>query len=274
MSATPATGHGNVKRRHPSVEIQRRVFGLAGAGPIVEIGLALAGPLSLAVLLWGRLPAIAYAVVVICATPAALALLALRTRPRWAAQDVATWLGQADSDEWRADGLGKMARTPNQANAWLAANPEGTVPQRWRAGLMLAVGRVGEARAAIAAMPATTPHEISRRLEVELAADAYEGRGLDVASADAALEADPERSPAERAARRACHAALVSIARGGDGVAELAAAAPAIGRLEGSAARRVLVLRFVYAVAAAVWGAWLIVCALIALATAGGVVWF
>jgi hypothetical protein len=254
--------------------LNRRAFGVTGSSIRLELIVAVFGPILIALLAWNRLAGLEYAVAVIVPTPLVLALWSLRLRPEWRAQEVLMWLTDFDGERWTAAGLGKQPHSIHQARAWLEARPDGSVPPEWRAGLLLAVGRIDEARAAIAAMPVATPQDVSRRLELQLTADACAGDPIDPSAADAALRSDTARTPTEIAVRLAFNAAMVSIARNGDGIAELAAARPAIGRPPAAMRRNLLFIRLRYALISAGVGVWVIACLLVAMATAGGVVWF
>lgn len=254
--------------------IQQRAFGLGGRESILQLIVAVAGPIALALVFWGRLPAIAYAAVVLMPTPALMAGMAMRLRTRWPAQDVLFWLDESVRSEWSIQDLGKQPRNPSEARAWLAAHPEGIGPQRWRASMLIAAGRPADARAAIAGLPTATAHDRSRRHDLELVADAYEGLPLDATAADAAMTADPDETPVRTAVVRAYHAALVSIADGGDGLSRLASVRPGLGRLSSAVRRRLALVRLQFVIISALIGVWVLACVLVALASSSGLVWF
>jgi hypothetical protein len=72
----------------------------------------------------------------------------------------------------------------------------------------------------------------------------------------------------------AYHAALKAVASGSDGVAQLGEVRPLIGALPPALVRRLWLNRLRYAVVSALAGVWLWTCLVVALGTAGGVVWF
>jgi hypothetical protein len=113
-----------------------------------------------------------------------------------------------------------------------------------------------------------------RRLELELVADAGEGLPIDTTAVEASIREDPGMAPEEVAVRLAYYLALAEIDRGGDGLPPLLAARASLGRLPSDLAWRLWLVRFQYATASFVIGAWLLVTVLVGLATSGGVVWF
>jgi hypothetical protein len=123
-------------------------------------------------------------------------------------------------------------------------------------------------------MPLDTPGARRRRLELELVADAGEGLPLDTTAVEASIREDPDLAPEEVAVHLAYHRALAAVDGGGAGLNQLLAARASLGRLPSDLAWRLWLVRFQYAAASFVIGAWLLVTVLVGLATAGGVVWF
>jgi hypothetical protein len=258
---------------NPYLALRERVFGWGRARVAIPVGVAVVGPVVLASLgLVGHLPGPAFAALVLLPTPLVEALIALRTRGEWAAQEVLGWLDWTTLRDWQERGGGKRPRSPIEARAWLAANETGSVPAIARASILILAFRPAEARDTIAALPVGTAREKRERLELEIDADAFELRPLEFAAADEAIRADGALSPAERAVRLAYHAALAAVAWGGDGLAELGAARPAIDRLPPDLLRRVWLGRLRFAVLAVVLEVWILVAILVALSTASGTV--
>ena len=256
------------------VVLAQRTFGLGGLETSLQLIAAVAGPIVLALVCWGRLPGLLTAAAILVPTPVALATLALRGRRRWPAQEVAALFDDSLHREWLADGIEKIPRNPAEAGTWLAAHPDGTVATYLRANVLLVSGRLEEARAAIAQLPVASARDRRIRTGLELVADAYQGLPIDTTAADAALSADPDLPPAQIAVRLAHNSAVASIDRGGDGQAELAAARSQIGLLSSVVRRRVALLRFRFALISALVGAWVLVSLVVALSTSSGVVWF
>ncbi len=261
-------------RPNPMVVIQRRAFALDGPGPKLQLVVAAAGPIALALLCWERVPPIVFAAAVLIPCPVLMVGLALRLRDRWPSQDVLSWLDESVRADWPTQDLGKQPRNPAEARTWLAAHAEGTAPPYWRATMLIVAGRLDETRATIAGLPTATPRDRSRRQDLELLANAYEGRPIDTAAADAAISSDPEMSQLRIAVSLAYHAALRSTAEGGDGLSQLAAVRPEIGRLSNSVRRRLALVRLRFAIISALIGVWVLVSVLVALASSSGLVWF
>ncbi|MGD0121066.1 MAG: hypothetical protein ABSC46_00715 [Candidatus Limnocylindrales bacterium] len=95
-----------------------------------------------------------------------------------------------------------------------------------------------------------------------------------MASADEAGLDDPAAAPAERPAHFAYRAAVEAVSRGLDGLAVLAAARPDTGRLGPYPTLKLWLIRLRFSIASALFGAWLLAAIAVAMATAGGVVWF
>ena len=259
---------------NPITELQRRAFGLGGTSATIQLVIAVLGPIAVLLLCWGRAHGLVTAALVLIPTPALLALAARRGRARWPAQDVLVWLHRQAAAEWRADTSSRMPRNKFEAGDWLGRHSETDVaPDCWAAALLMA-GRFDEARERIARLPAETPGQLHRRLDLEQAADAAEGRPFDTAAAVAAISSDREASAAQRTADIANHEAIAAVGRGLDGLPILAAARPALGRLPFGLTLQLYSIRFRYAAISALFGAWLLAAILVGLATAGGVVWF
>jgi hypothetical protein len=95
------------------------------------------------------------------------------------------------------------------------------------------------------------------------------------AASDDAAAPDAQAAPSvEQGAALAYRAAVDSTSRGLDGLAALAAARPDAGALSSKQMVRLWLIRLRYAIASAVVGAWVLAAILVAMATAGGVVWF
>ena len=112
-------------------------------------------------------------------------------------------------------------------------------------------------------MPVETPTDRWRRLDLKLAADAYEGRPIDTTTVDASIREDPDQPPQEVAVHLAYHKALVEVDGGRDGLPPLLAARASMGHLTPDLARRLWVARFRYAVVSFLAGAWLLVAILV-----------
>jgi hypothetical protein len=241
----------------------------------VPLALAVIGPPALfAFGLNAGLPGIVLVVLVLIPIPAFEAILALRYRPVWAAQDVYLFLSWRTAQEWSQHVGGTLPTNARQAAAWLDRHPEEDVEPNARASMLLTAGRIADARAIIAGMPARTARERRRRAELSLAADELQGLPLDTAAADEAMRADPGESPEVVAAHLGYHAALKAADEGGDCVSPLLQARPRLGRLTPALLVRIWIWRLIFTVSAAALGAWLIVGLVVGLATSGGVVWF
>jgi hypothetical protein len=261
---------------NPMVALQRCAFGFGGPASTIQIVVAVAGPIVAMLLCSGRVVGAVVVAAVLIPTPALLAVVALRARPRWPAQAVLGWLDREAAVQWQSDTASRMPRSSPQATAWLNGHAEEDVPRDvWVAALLMA-GRVDEARERIGRLPATTPAELHRQCDLLLAADSADGRPIETraAAADEASSADDTASPATRAAHAAYHAAVAVTGRGSDGVGLLIAARPAIGRLPSRLSLQLMVIRFRFVAVSLLFGAWLLVAVLVGLATSGGVVWF
>lgn len=258
---------------NPYLGLRQRVFGWGRAQVAVPVGLAVLGPGVLATAgLAGHLSGAVFVALVLVPTPLLEALLALRARHEWPAQEVLGWIDWTTLEDWGGRTQGRRPRSAVEAEAWLAGHRDVPVPQGLRAGILILAGRLTEAHGVIAALPTATPGERREKLELELDADAFELQPLAIDAADDAVRADAERSSAEIATRLAYHAALAAVARGGDGIVELAAARPAIGRLPAELIRRVWLGRLRFAILAAVLEIWILVAIVVAMSTASGVV--
>ena len=94
------------------------------------------------------------------------------------------------------------------------------------------------------------------------------------ASADEAGLHDPAVRAPVQTARLAYRSAIEAGRRGLDGLAVLTAARPDTGPLGPNRALKLWLIRLRFAIASALFGAWLLGAILVAMATAGGVVWF
>ncbi|HEY5488186.1 MAG TPA: hypothetical protein VIK06_11090 [Candidatus Limnocylindrales bacterium] len=258
---------------NPYLALRQRVFRWGRAQVAVPVAVAVVGPGALAAIgLAVHIPGALLAALVLVPTPILEALLALQARREWTAQEVLGWLDWTTLELWAQRTEGRRPRSAIEAQAWLVGHGEASVPAVLRASMLILAGRLTEARDVIAALPDATPRARRERLELELDADAFGHRSLDVDSVDDAVRADVDQSPAEKAARLAYHAALAAVARGGDGLAELAMARPAIGRLPADLRRRLWLGRLTFAVLALVLEVWILVAILVALSTASGLV--
>jgi len=254
--------------------LRHRAFGFGRADLVIELSLAVAGPIGAFLLCWGRVQAVILVAAVLIPTPALLSLVSFRRRFRWPAQDVLVWMDRLAASEWRERTDSRMPRDPAQAGEWLRCHAESGVPlDSWVSALLLA-GRVEEGRDCIGRLPSGTPRQVHRRLDLELMADAAGGLAVASAAADQAVSCDPTATPAERAAHLAYHASVAAVSRRVDGLPGLAAARPGLGRLGPGLALRLWLIRLRFAALSTLIGAWLLLAVLVGLATAGGVVWF
>lgn len=259
---------------NPMTELQRRAFGLGGTSATIQLVIAVLGPIAAFLVCWGRVSESVLAVAVLIPTPLVLAVHSFRGRSNWSAQDVLGWLDRDAAARWR-DGTGsRMPRNFAQAGAWLLSHEKSAVPGDFWVAALLMAGRDDEALARIARLPAETPTQRHRRLDLQLAADAAVGRPIETASADDAVAADPSATPVERAVHLAYHASVAATSRGTDGLPVIAAARPALGRLPFGLTLQLYSIRLRFAAISALFGAWLLAAILVGLATAGGVVWF
>jgi hypothetical protein len=265
--ASPVAGTNSV------IELQRRAFGFGGAGATILLCIAVLGPIAAFLLCWDRAHGLVVAAAVLVPTPAVLVLQSLRGRANWAAQDVLGWLDRDAAAQWRDATATRVPRNSAQAGVWLASHRESDVPSGvWVTALLMA-GRVDEARGRIARLPAETPAQLHRRLDLQLAADAADGRPIAAASADDAAAADSVAAPVTRAVHLAYHASVAAASHGGDGLPALAAARPALGRLPAGLTLQLYSIRFRFAAISALFGAWLLAAILVGMGTAGGAVW-
>jgi hypothetical protein len=123
-------------------------------------------------------------------------------------------------------------------------------------------------------MPVETPEARRRRLELALVADANEGLPIDTTAVEASIREDPDLAPDDVVVRLAYYRALAEVDGGRDGLPPLLAARASLGRLPTDLAWRLWLVRFQYAAASLLTGAWLLVTVLVGLATSGGAVWF
>jgi hypothetical protein len=260
---------------NPYSVLRHRVFRWERAQVAVPVALAVLGPGILAAVgLAGRVPGAVLVALVLVPTTLMEALLALQVRREWPAQEVLGWIDWTKLRVWLALTVGRRPRSPLEAQQWLVTHGEASVPQGLRAGILILAGRLTEARDVIASLPDATPRERRERLELQVEAEAFGLQPLDIDAADEAIRSDADQSPEEKEARLAYHSALAAVAQGGDGLAELAAARPAIGRLPAELTRRLWLGRLRFAILAAVLEVWILLAILVAMATASGVVLF
>jgi len=111
--ASPA---GNGQRgAHPIAALQRRA-GSGQVGSALELIVAVAGPIGAFLLCWGRVHETILVSAVLIPTPALLALLSLRHRSTWAAQDALVRMDGVAADR-------AVSREPTASFGELAANP-------------------------------------------------------------------------------------------------------------------------------------------------------
>lgn len=262
------------RRADPIVTLQRRAFGLSGSGTGIRLAAAVAGPAAALVLCWDRVQAIVLVAAVLIPMPALLALLALRSRSSWPAQDVLAWMDHVAATDWRTRTGSRMPRNSVLAGEWLRGHAETEVPADVWASALLMAGRLEEARCRIDALPRSTPAQLHRRLDLELAADAAGGRAIEISAVDDAAARDTAADPVAVTVHLAFHASVAAASNGIDGLPILATARPALGRLPAALTLKLGLMRFRPASVSASFGAWLLAATLIGLATAGGVVWF
>ncbi len=273
MSSIETASAETIIRVNPYFALRQRVFRWGRAQLALPFALAAIGPFALAAVgLAGHLPGPILVALVLLPTTLLEALLALQARGEWPAQEVLGWLDWTTLRLWTEQVPGGRPRSPIEATAWLAAHGVGSAPKGPRAGILILAGRLAEAREVIAELPVVTPRERRDKVELELDAAAFGLQPLDVQAADEAVRADVGQSSAERTARLAYHAALAAVAGGGDGLAELAAARPAIGRLPAELSRRLWLGRSRFVVLAVVLEIWILVAIVVAISTASGVV--
>jgi hypothetical protein len=273
MSAIETASADPAPTTNPYFALRQRVFRWGRAQVVLPVAIAVLGPGVLAVVgLAARLPGPVFVALVLVPTPLLEAVLAVRVRREWPAQEVLGWLDWTTLGVWTAIAVGRRPRSPIEAQKWLETHDETTVPRGARAGILILAGRLTEARDAIASLPVATPRERRERLELELEADSFGFHPLSVEAADESIRADADQSRPERTARLAYHLALAAVAKGGDGLAELAAARPAIGLLPAELTRRLWLGRLRFAILAAVLEVWILVAILVALSTSSGVV--
>lgn len=273
MSAIETASPESASTVNPYFVLRQRVFRWGRAQVALPVALAVLGPGVLAAVgLAGRVPGALLVVLVLVPTPLLEAFLALQVRREWPAQEVLGWLDWTTLRVWLGLTVGRRPRSPLEAEQWLVTHGEASVPPGLRAGILILAGRLTEARDLIASLPDATPRERRERLELELDVNAFGLQPLDIDAADEAIRSDADQSPAEKAARLAYHSALVAVAHGGDGLAALGAARPAIDRLPAELIRRLWLGRLRFAILAAVLEVWILVAILVAISTASGVV--
>jgi hypothetical protein len=276
MSLGVGEAHGSsARRRNPYLTLQQEIRGRGTLENRLLFAVALVGPLLfLAIGLLAGMHGAAVALLVLLPTPALGVAVGLGRRAVWPALDVISWLDRQAAADWRREAGGSAPRNASAARAWLEIHPAGSAPEWATATGLILAGRIPAARQAISAMPLDTPGARRRRLELELVADAGEGLPLDTTAVEASIREDPDLAPEDVAVHLAYHRALAAVDGGGAGLNQLLAARASLGRLPSDLARRLWLVRFQYAAASFVIGAWLLVTVLVGLATAGGVVWF
>lgn len=275
MSAAETATAVRIASASPLQILQARVFRRGRAESAVPLLVAIGGPILLLVLgLAVRVSGPGLLAMLLIPTPVIEALIVLRYRNLWPAQEV---LGRVDweaLEEWSEEGGGRHPSNRRQMEEWLNRHPEGSVPATLRARALLMCGRVAEGRRAIANLPVETPQQRHRRADLEFAADVLDGPPIDTTAADLAIKSDLSLSPALAVAHVAYHAALEAVAGGGDGVVQLSDARPLIGEFPPALVRRVWLGRLRFVISSVVFGAWLWACLVVGLGTASGVVWF
>jgi hypothetical protein len=276
MSAGVGEAHGSsARRRNPYLALQQEVRGCGTLESRLLFAVALAGPLLfLAIGLVAGMHGAAVALLVLLPTPALGVALGLSRRAVWPALDVISWLNRQAAADWRRDVGGSAPRNASGARAWLEIHPAGSAPEWARATALVLAGPISAARAAISAMPVDTPGARGRRLELALVADANEGLSIDTTAVEASIREDPDLAPDDVVVRLAYYRALAEVDGGRDGLPPLLAARASLGRLPTDLAWRLWLVRFQYAAASLLVGAWLLVTVLVGLATSGGAVWF
>jgi hypothetical protein len=276
MSAGVGEAHGSsARRRNPYLTLQQEIRGRGTLENRLLFVVALAGPLLfLAIGLLAGTHGAAVALLVLLPTPALGVALGLGRRAVWPALDVISWLDRQAAADWRREVGGSAPRNASGARAWLEIHPAGSAPEWARATALVLAGRIPGARQAISAMALDTLEARRRRLELELVADAVEGLPIDTTAVEASIREDPDLAPEDAAVRLAYYRALAEVDDGRDGLPPLLAVRASLGRLPTDLAWRLWLVRFQYAAASLLIGAWLLVTVLVGLATSGGAVWF
>jgi len=265
----------SARRRNPCLTLKEEIRGRGTLEGRLLFAISLAGPLLLlAIGLLAGMHGAAVALLVLLPTPALGVALGLGRHAVWPALDVLSWLDRQTAADWGREVGGSPPRNASAARAWLEIRPAGSVPEWARAIALVLAGRIPTARQAISAMPVDTPGARRRRLELELVGDAGEGLPIDTTAVEASIREDPDLAPEDVAAHLAYYRALAEVDGGGTGLPQLLAARASLGRLPSDLAWRLWLVRFQYAAASLIVGAWLLVTVLVGLATAGGVVWF
>src|ERR1035437_2575472 len=159
MTANAVTGGSRSPGPNPMAGLQRQAFGFGGTSSNVQLALSVVGPIAAVLLTWGRVHWLGFLAAVLLPTPALLAILALRHRSRWAAQDVLFWLNDVAAADWQRRTGSRMPRNSVEANAWLGGRAESDVPlDCWVAALLMA-GLVDESPEAPARLPIGNPSE-------------------------------------------------------------------------------------------------------------------
>jgi hypothetical protein len=276
MSVGAGEAHGSSAcRRNPYLILQQEIRSCGALENRLLFAVALVGPLLfLAIGLLAGMHGAAVALLVLLPTPALGVAIGLSRRAVWPALDVISWLSRQAAADWRREVGGSAPRNASAARAWLEVHPAGSAPEWAIATALVLAGRIPEARQPISAIPVVTLGASRRRLELEVSADAGEGLPIDTTAVEASIREDPDLAPEDVAVRLAYYRALAEIDRGGDGLPPLRAARASLGRLPSDLAWRLWLVRFQYAAASLIAGAWLLVTVLVGLATSGGVVWF
>jgi hypothetical protein len=276
MSVGVGEAHGSsARRQNPYLALRQEIRGRSTLENRLLFGVALTGPvLFLAIGLLAGMHGAAVALLVLLPTPVLGVAIGLGRRAVWPALDVVSWLDRQAAADWRRDVGGSAPRNASAALAWLEIHPAGSAPEWARATVLVLAGRIPAARQAISAMPVDTPRARRRRLELELMADAGAGLPIDTTAVEDSIREDSDLAPADVAVRLAYYRALAEVDGGGDGLPPLVAARASFGRLPSDLAWRLWLVRFQYAAASLIAGAWLLVTVLVGLATSGGVVWF
>ncbi len=232
------------RRADPIVTLQRRAFGLRVSGTGIRLAAAVAGPAAALVLCSGPRQGDRPGCCRSDPNAGAARSSGFAFAVDWPAQEVLTWMDHVAATEWRTRTGSRMPRNSVLAGEWLRGHAESEVPADAWASALLMAGRLEEARCRIDALPRSTPAQLHRRLDLELAADAAGGRAIEMSAVDDAAARDTAADPVAVTVHLAFHASVAAASNGIDGLPILAPARPALGRLPAALILKLGLMRF------------------------------
>ena len=193
------------------------------AGAVAGFGTAAWAP-------WPLVALIAAVAAALVGTVAAIAMLPTTIRRAF---EAFSWLGHRDVARFRERTGSRTPGTATEVGEWLALHPRGSVPPWIRAEMLISVGRVAEARAELAAIPAQTELDRLQDVATRAYADVVETASLDTVrfAAELSTFGAPSELALEAAVIDAVTKARLRLATGSPApLAPLVAVRPRLGR--------------------------------------------